>query len=138
MTEQLGWLDTNLFVHSLYPNDPHCDRCRAHLRSLRDGRAEGWIDATVVHELTYVLIRRSLFPTRETINQYVRSHLIWESIRADDKDGLLEALARWTMQGVGFVDAWLAVLGQRRGLPVCSVNEADFSGVPNTYRADTS
>ncbi len=32
----LGYLDTNLFVHALYPNDPHYPRCRALLAALAD------------------------------------------------------------------------------------------------------
>lgn len=133
MREQLGWLDTNIFVHSLYVNDTHCGRCRSLLEAISRGDAEGWVDPIVLHELTYVITRRQLFPTREAIHQYVRSMLIWENLHAEDKDGLLQALARWARQNVGFVDAWLAVLAQRRGLPVCSVNAVDFAGVPNTY-----
>jgi hypothetical protein len=33
----LGYLDTNLFVHALYPNDPHYPRCRALLAALAAG-----------------------------------------------------------------------------------------------------
>ena len=33
----LGYLDTNLFVHALYPNDPHYPRCRALLAALVEG-----------------------------------------------------------------------------------------------------
>jgi predicted nucleic acid-binding protein len=136
VSEQLGWLDTNVFVHSLYPGDPHCDRCRQILRKIRDGIAEAWIDPLVIHELTYVFLRRRLVASREDIYDYLFNQLTWDGLHAVDKPGLLETLARWSRQNVSFVDAWLAVQAQRRGLPVCSVNERDFSGVDNTYSSN--
>ena len=33
---QLGWLDTNLFIHALFPRDPHYPRCQELLRALAD------------------------------------------------------------------------------------------------------
>ena len=36
---ELGYLDTNLFVHALYPNDPHYPRCRTILTALAEGEA---------------------------------------------------------------------------------------------------
>jgi predicted nucleic acid-binding protein len=134
MSEQLGWLDTNLFVYVLFPNDPHHSRCAALMRALQDGRTEGWIDTVVVHELTYVLSRTGLFPTRQAVHAYIRSILLTDTIHADDKDGLVDAVSRWATLGVGFADAWLAVLARRRQIPVCSVNEDDFPDTPNVFR----
>jgi len=133
VSQQVRWLDSNLFVHTLFRNDANYARCRAIQQSLQDGDAEGWIDPVVVHELTYVLSRQRQFRTRVAVQEYVRDILLVESIHAEDKDGLLQAITRWARQNVGFVDAWLAVLAQRRGLPVCSVNAVDFAGVPNSY-----
>ena len=91
MPEQLGWLDTNLFVHALFPRDPHHARCRAIVRALEEGRAEGWLDPLVVHELSYVLSRLGQrFPTRTAIEEYLRGILLINAIHADDKAGLLE------------------------------------------------
>jgi predicted nucleic acid-binding protein len=132
---QLGWLDTNIFVHALFPRDPHYQRCQPLLGTLDNGAAEGWLDILVVHELTYVLGRLPAFADRAAIERYLRSILLNKQIRADDKPALLEAVARWAAQGVGFADAWLAVLAQRRGLPVRSVNTGDFPDVGNTFPA---
>ncbi len=133
MSQQLGWLDTNLFVHALYPNDPQCARCRVLLAALQHGRAEGWLDPLVVHELSYVLTRQERFQTRENVHDYIRGILLTESIHAQDKEGLMEAVARWATRGGGFTDAWLAVLARHHRLPVCSANAADFSDTPNTF-----
>lgn len=46
----LGYLDTTLVVHALYPNDPHPPRCRALLAALADGTATGWLDVVVVDD----------------------------------------------------------------------------------------
>jgi len=133
VSDRLGWLDTNLFVHLLFPGDPHFGRCSAIVRALEDGRADGWIDPVVIHEMTYVLQRTQLFPTREAVHEYIRNVLLIESVHAYDKDGLLETLASWAESGTSFTDVWLAVLARRRELPVCSVNVKDFGVVKNTF-----
>jgi predicted nucleic-acid-binding protein len=128
----LGLLDTNVVVRSLFPTDPHCPRCLAILAALEQGEAEAWIDVTVVHELTYVLGRLPTF-SRADVHTYVRGVLLAEGVHADEKAALIEALDRWAIGSTGFVDAWLAVLARRHGLPVCSINAGDFPDVPNTF-----
>ncbi len=130
---QLGWLDTNIFIHALFPRDPHYPRCQELLRALDEGTAEGWLDPMVVHELSYVLGRLPAFRDRAAIAGYLRPILLTEQILTDDKPALLAAVARWTARGGGFVDAWLAVLAHRHELPVCSVNADDFPDVENTF-----
>ena len=71
MTVQLGWLDTNIFVHSLFPNDQPYPRCQAILKALDEGRAEAWVDVGVLHELTYSLMRMRLFPSRLGAYTYI-------------------------------------------------------------------
>lgn len=136
MPEQLGWLDTNLFVHSLHTNDPHRARCTELLQALQSGDAEGWIDSVVVHELTYVLSRQSQFPNRHAVLRYIRRILLASGVRTDDAEGLLDAVTLWAARGISFADAWLTIRAARRGLPVCSVNVRDFPATPNTYRSD--
>lgn len=133
MTVQLGWLDTNLFVHALFPGDRQHARCREIIRALEEGAAEGWVDLLIVHELTYVLGRLRVFPNRAAIQHYIRTILLNPNIQAADKAALLEVVARWATEGVGFADAWLTMLAQRHGLAVCSANVADFPGVDNTF-----
>jgi predicted nucleic acid-binding protein len=135
VTQALGWLDTNLFIHSLSQRDTHYRRCTEIVKDLARGDAEGWIDVVVVHELTYTLPRfdRQRFDSAGACHQYIRSILSYPGVRADDKDELLEILAEWDFAHIGFADARLRVLARRRNLPVCSVNRRDFSGTPNTF-----
>ena len=56
-------------------------------------------------------------------------------MRAEDRPTLLAALGSWATRGVGFADAWLLARARATGQPICSVNERDFGGVPNTFRA---
>lgn len=137
MVRQLGWIDTTIFVAVLFPHDPSYPACAALLLALEQGEAEGWIDPTVVHELTYVLRRTGLFPDREAIHTYVRSILLLGGVRAHDKDVMLDAIAQWQIRGIGFVDALLTTRAQRDSLPICSVNERDFLGVANSFRSWT-
>jgi len=131
--EPLGWLDTNIFVHSLFARDAHHTRCRAILQALQDGRASGWIDVLVVHELTYVLGRLPQFTSRGEIHEYIRGILSLITVQAADKEALLATLARWATENVGFADARLAVLAQRHGLPVCTANGRDFAAISNSF-----
>jgi predicted nucleic acid-binding protein len=126
MTVQLGWLDTNIFVHSLFPNDQPYPRCQAILRALDAGRAEAWVDVGVLHELTYSLVRMRLFASRLDIYSYIEEILSCDSIHADDKPAMLDATYHWATAGVGYIDAWLTALAERRELPICSANSGDF------------
>lgn len=133
MIAQFGYLDTNLFVHSLHPNDPHCARCQEIIDALEDGSAQGWLDATVIYELTFILVRKRRFPDRAAIAEYLRTIITLPGIRVENEALLIAAIDRWSVHGVGFADAWIFVQAMAGGQPVCTVNARDFSGVVNTY-----
>lgn len=133
MSEQIGYLDTNLFVHALFPRDPQYARCRAILTALGQGTAEGRLEPTVVHELTYVLLKLGRFPDRAAVEVYLRSILGAPGIHAPERNLLLAALSRWASRGGGFVDSWLATRALTEGQPVCSANVRDFPDVRNTF-----
>ena len=134
MVLQLGLLDTNLFIHPLFVRDPQAARCQALIAAIERGDAEGWIDITVVHELTYALRRVPGFSDRAMIHDYIIRILAMPQILADDKAALIAGLARWATAGVGFVDAWLAALAEQRSLPICSVNRRDYpASLDNTF-----
>jgi hypothetical protein len=134
MTVQLGWLDTNIFVHSMFPNDEPYPRCQEILKALDEGRAEAWVDIGVLHELTYSLMRMRLFPNRLGAYTYIEEIISSNSIYADDKQALIDATYRWATAGVGFIDSWLAILAERRSLPSCTANKSDFPAhLDNTY-----
>jgi len=135
MSVQLGWLDTNIFIHLLFPRDREYPRCRAISDALERGEAEGWLDITVIHELTYFLGRHRNFPDRAAVCDYIRTFLEMDAIRADDKAALRDTLLRWETQRVGFIDAWIAVRTVRQGLPICSANESDYPAtLDNSFR----
>ena len=136
--DELGWLDTPVFVHPLFPNDPLASRCRDLLRRLQANEVTGWLDVIVIHELTYVLPRTKLpaFSNRQGVAEYIRRILALDSIRTDSKDELLEGLAVWSRGRVAFADARISVLARQRGMNVCSPNRADFDTVANSFPAD--
>lgn len=135
MKTQLGWLDTNIFIHSLFPADSHYARCQAILQALDDDAAEGWLDVIVLHELSYNLLRMRLSADRHEAAEYMRGILRHNNIMADEKPAMLDAMDRWVNRRVGFADAWLAALAERRSLPICSVNERDYpTALDNTFR----
>ncbi len=140
---RLGLLDTGLFIHALFADDPHAPRCAAILEALEREEAEAWLDVTVLHETTYALRVVPGFTRagaggrpeldRAAVHAYLRPLLLLRGLRADDREALVAALDRWATTDVAFVDAWLATLARRRHLPVCSVNARDFPDVPNSF-----
>ncbi len=55
-------------------------------------------------------------------------------VLAEDKPVLLATVGRWMAgEPLGFVDAYLAELAARDGLPVCSANARDFPATPHSY-----
>jgi predicted nucleic acid-binding protein len=133
MPIELGWLDTNIFVHALMLGDTHQARCRDVLQALQDGRAEGWIAPSVVHELSYVLTRLPTFKTRSAIAIYLSTLLSYPGVAATDKTLLITTVGRWAAGRLSFIDALLTELAQRDGRPVCTVNARDFPTTPNSY-----
>jgi predicted nucleic acid-binding protein len=134
VAEALGWLDTNIFVHAIIPGHKEYARCVQIIDALADGRAEGWITPVVLHELAYVLGRFPAYRSRAVVAAYLLDILDAPGVLAEDKPVLLATMGRW-MAGVplGFVDAYLAELAARDGLPVCSANACDFPATPNSY-----
>ncbi len=130
-----GWLDATLFIHALFENDPHMPRCRRILRGLEASDAEGWLDPVTIHELTYALPRAlpRRFQSRNDLVRYVLRFLALDTVKGDDKEGLIRALQIWGDRGIKFGNARLIAQAERTGVPVCSVNERDFTGVENTY-----
>jgi predicted nucleic acid-binding protein len=131
----LGWLDTKIFVHALFPNDRQFSRCNAILRGLEAGDVEGLVDSVVVHELTYVLKRTAKFRTRASIARYVRGFVLLDTVQMSNKPLLIGALSRWeSSESLGFADAWLTEVALATKLSVCSANIKDFDGrVANSF-----
>lgn len=136
--DELGWLDTAVFIHPLFTNDPLAPRCREILRCLQDGDATAWLDVIVVHELMYVLPRTGLpaLSERQGVAEYIRRIVALSSVFADSKDELLETLVVWSRGKLAFADARLGVLGRQRNMNVCSSNEADFQTAANSFSSD--
>jgi predicted nucleic acid-binding protein len=133
MATELGYLDTNLFVHALFPQDTQYARCRAIVADLEQGVATGWLDPLVIHELTYVLLNLRRFSDRAAVERYLRGIVRSPGVQSAERDTILAALSRWASRGGGFVDAWRATRALEQGHSVCSVNARDFPDVPNTF-----
>ena len=130
---QLGWLDANLFIHPFF-RDPHADPCRAIIKALREGRAEGHLDPVTIHELTYALNRYVFRQDRQAVANYLSTIVALETVHVTDKEVTLKALEYWAQGRCDkYGDARLRTVAEITQLPVCTVNRKDFSGVRNTY-----
>ena len=117
-------LDTNIFVHAL-THDAHSAACQGLLQALSAGTSRAVLDPVVVHELTYVLPRYVKQMTRSDIAQYITSVISWDGVVAD-KETLTEALRLWSMQHVGFIDAYLGARAVGEDRPVYSRSVVDL------------
>jgi len=129
-----GFLDTNVFVHPLYENDPDRARCRQVLDDLSEGRAIGFLNHIIVHELTYVLKAKvESMKSRQDIRDFITPFLLLDNIEVPDRELLVAALVDWAdNSSLGFADVLLKQYALQSGRPVCSVNRKDFDGVTNS------
>ncbi len=133
MAQQLGYLDTALFVYALFPKDERHARCRDLLAALQTGDAEGRLDVLVLHELSLLLPTLPQFPDRAAVARYLRGIVRAQGVMAEGRDLLLAALLRWTERGGGFAEAWRAIQALTDGQPVCAPDARDLADVTNTF-----
>lgn len=101
------------------PTDP--------LAALEDGSIQAQIEPIVLHELSYVLPRFMRQMTRKDVVAYLLGVLRWPGVRGE-KDLLTDALQRWgRTPGLGFADAYLAVLASRRQCSVYTKNVQELT-----------
>jgi predicted nucleic acid-binding protein len=120
-----GLVDTNVFIHAI-SNDAHSDECAAFLEALERGEVEARLDALVLHELSYALshYRRDL--SRDDVADYLVTVVALDGIVAE-KALLVDAITRWRAGGrLAFVDAYLAAVAARDGVPVYTKNSREL------------
>ena len=82
----------------------------------------------MLHELSYSLRYDAKQMTRAEIAQFLLSVLSWPGVDGD-KDVMVEAVQRCGgTPGLGFVDAYLAMLAIRQHRPVYTKNVNEFAG----------
>jgi predicted nucleic acid-binding protein len=122
-----GFLDTNVIIHAL-TNDGHSSECRRFLEEVEAGRIRVKVDPLVIHELTYALPRYRRQFTRADVAEIAQSILASAGVDGST-GGLQEAVSRWAeTPGLGFVDAYLAVLALQNDCPVYTKNVREIIG----------
>ncbi|WP_040826283.1 hypothetical protein [Thermaerobacter subterraneus] len=90
-----------------------------------------------IHELTYALYRHVFRQDRKAVADYLSAIIALETVHVEGKHVVLKALELWaTGASDTYGDARLRALAEQTGLPVCTVNQRHFIGVPNTYRVE--
>jgi predicted nucleic acid-binding protein len=122
-----GYLDANVFIHAV-SNDAHTEECRNFLSELEKGSIVARMEPIVLHEISYALPRFAKQLSRGAVATYLLSVLDWPGVLSD-KQVLTDALDRWRqVPGLGFTDAYLAVVAIRDGVPVFTKNVRDLRG----------
>src|SRR3954452_83641 len=98
----LGYLDSNVFMHVLFPHDAQYPRAAAVMAGLQDGSLTGRFDPLVIHELAYVLPRLGHLPDRSAVVRHLQGILSAPGVECDERDRLLVALNRWLLRGGSF------------------------------------
>ncbi len=123
--EEIGFLDTNVVVHSLL-NDAHSAECKQFLALVGKGDVRVIIDPMVIHELAYVLTRRGPRMSVEDTADLLESLLRMDGV-ASDVALLLKAVSLWKQNaGIDFVDCFLAASAIASDAPVYSKNVRHF------------
>lgn len=125
MHRKVGLLDTTVLIHSL-TNDEWSQAAVGLLEQIETGHRRVYVDAVVVHEMTYVYPRYRKGASREEIALSIDTLLEWPGV-VGPKATLRAAVARWRADSaLGFVDAYLGVRAEMDQLPVYTVNRKDF------------
>lgn len=125
MDRQIGLLDTSVLIHSL-THDEWSDSATELLNQIERGQRRVYVDAVVVHEMTYAYLHYRKGASRDEIATTVAALLDWSGVVGPKAD-LQAAVALWKAdRGLGFVDAYLCIRAEREGLPVYTVNRKDF------------
>lgn len=86
------------------------------------------LEVAVLHELTSVVPRYRKQMDRTQLGEYLRTVIEWPGVTGD-KVLLLDVLGRWeSTPGLGFVDAYLAMLATERRCPIYSKNVHELRG----------
>jgi predicted nucleic acid-binding protein len=88
-----GFVDTNVFIHAI-ATDAHSVECQRFLLLVERGEIRVSLEATVLHELSYMLKRFHKQMTRQDIADYLLLMLGWPGVQAD-KIVLIDAVGRW-------------------------------------------
>jgi predicted nucleic acid-binding protein len=122
-----GVVDTNVFIHA-QTHDALADECLDFLEAIEEARLQARLDPMVLHELSYALPHYRRGMSRVEVAEYLLVILAWEGIVAD-KSTLIQSVERWRdTDGLGFVDAYLAVVASTEGAPVYSKNVRELRG----------
>jgi predicted nucleic acid-binding protein len=122
-----GLIDTNIFIHA-HTHDAHSQECRRFLAGLESGSLRAQLEPLVLHELSFALRRYIRQMSRADVAEYLLMVLAWDGVEAD-KDLLIEVVERWAAHSsLAFVDAYLAAVAVRRGVPVYSKNVRELAG----------
>lgn len=122
-----GLLDTNVFVHA-HANDDATAECRAFLAALESGHLHADLEPIVLHELSYTLPRVVKQMTRDDVVRYLLMVLGWPGV-GGPIDLMVAAVERWwKTPSIGFADAYLAALADRRRCSVYTKNVRHLRG----------
>jgi len=132
-----SFVDTNIFIHYLVGYDPERYRhCHALIRSAEEGEADLQTSTLVIAELIWFLERPPLRTTPARVHKLITSLLHLAGLRLPDRDLVADALERHANSTMNFVDAYNAVLMQKRRITRIYSYDTDFDGMPGIERVE--
>lgn len=131
-----AFIDANVILRFLTNDPPEmADRAAAVFAAAQEGSLLLRVDEIVVAETVWVLQSFYKYP-HEEIAQTLSEFLANDGIDADDKPGLLAALALYREKNVDFADALLAVHARQQGIAEVFSFDHHFDRLPGIRRLD--
>ncbi len=131
------FVDTNVFIHFLLGFDSErSERCHDLLRAVEAGAAALDTSDLVVAELVWFLERPPIRMTAPEVSDKLVPLFFLSGIRIPDKQTVLAALSFHSSSGLGFIDAYNAVVMRKRRIDRIMSYDTDFDRVPGITRIE--
>lgn len=127
--------DTGVFIYALGGEHPYREPCRAILREIKSGRIVSEASIELIHEFTYVRLRRGI--TRRTAIVGARDIADMSRLHVVEMGDIERALDLWCEhERLDMRDAIFAAQALNRGIDVILSPDQGFDEVPGLERID--
>lgn len=132
-----AFLDTNVIIRFLTGDDKvKYQRAFQLLKRVESGDEQVVTTHLVIAEAVWVLESRPYSLSPAEIRERILPIVALRGLRLPDKPLLMRSLDLYAQTGVDFIDAYNAVVMQKRGLERIYSYDTDFDALPGIVRAE--
>lgn len=128
MVDPKVFLDTNIFVRFLIPENPTIHQeCAAVIDTVRQGKTKPYISTIIIHELLFILFKIYKL-TKTQVLGYTTDILNLRNLTIIEKTDVKAALKLFSKYNIKFGDCLIATQIPP-GVPICTY-DPDFAKLP--------